>query len=172
MLEYLEDDRRQQEGPEEDTIDVQEKENPAKRCRIQSQETPVSQEMSNPIVHEEVSFERILKGRFRSQDIRELMKRKRENSMEKVEDKDKENEPVHQEIRQEIREEVVLQETHQVMCTDNKVGGGLPTPVKEKVNRIEKSLLQGNPSPQGARKKRTRAHQPDPGQERIDKFFH
>ena len=57
------------------------------------------------------------------------------------------------------------------MCTDTKVGGGLPTPVKEKVSRIEKSLLQGNPSPQGARKRRTRAHQPDPGQERIDKFF-
>ena len=48
----------------------------------------------------------------------------------------------------------------------------MPTPVKEKVSRIEKSLLQGNPSPQGARKRRTRAHQPDPGQERIDEFFH
>ena len=81
------------------------------------------------------------------------------------------NQTLHQETRQEIREEVGLQETHQGMCTDNKVGGGLPTPVKEKVKRIEKTLLPVNPSPKGARKKRTRIHQPDPGQERIDKFF-
>ena len=47
----------------------------------------------------------------------------------------------------------------------------MPTPVKEKVSRIEKLTLQGKQSPQGARKRRTKAHQPGPGQEKIDKFF-
>ena len=65
-----------------------------------------------------------------------------------------------------------VQEMCQQTCTETKVGGGLPTPVKEKVNRIEKSisLLQGKPTPKGARKRKTRAS-PGPGQEKIEKFF-
>ena len=66
-----------------------------------------------------------------------------------------------------------IQEMSHQSGTQNKVGGGLPTPVKEKVSRIEKtiSLLQGKPTPKGARKRKSRTS-PGPGQEKIEKFFH